>query len=301
MIQEDENNISKPLFKAEIVDYALPTFRTPDRWGCVTVTGHDANLLPAIRESYPVGKSICPKPWRGDSGRVESFDEFVEWALDSFDWVGDRYDDLFELATNVLMEVSFCNAISGAAEDAGAPGGAAVCKVVASAAVKIGASALGLPPTIPSYNELIDEGIDYAVDLAAEEIESRTGVPCSIGCTDLLEDAFSELADGLKRASPQPACVDPNEAHMHGREPLCLPNGLHLKPAKEPKRRSPSSSLKLCGDLKNQLQYSRVIQVVAYRWRCPSKKATMLELLLESGTEQLPLKHRLLTLCFMTP
>ncbi|MCP5036268.1 MAG: hypothetical protein GY945_01570, partial [Rhodobacteraceae bacterium] len=104
-------------------------------------------------------------------------------------------------------------------------------RVVAGVAVKTGVVALGLPPTIPSYNELIDRGVDYAVELAAEEIESRTGVPCFGPCEDLLRESMSAFANELKRETRTEACVDPTEAHARGREPLCVPPSVIAKPA----------------------------------------------------------------------
>ena len=78
---------------------------------------------------------------------------------------------------------------------------------------------------------LIDKGVNYAVELAVEEIESRTGIPCAGPCKDALRAGLSHLADELKRASNMPGCVGQEEAHRHGAEPLCLPPTVIARPA----------------------------------------------------------------------
>lgn len=116
----------------------------------------------------------------------------------------------------------------GEAIDSGA---SSYCKLAAEVAVNAGLAALGVPPSIPNYNELIDKGVDYAVEMAAAEIYAQTGAPCISICQDALHDAFEAAAENLKNASYTPGCVGENEAHQHGREPLCLPDFIIAKPA----------------------------------------------------------------------
>lgn len=225
------------LFDIEITEFQLPEFYDGDRWGCITVVGHDfATPLglaeQVIADVWPIGLERCPEPYRGDGTRVDSLEDFANWAVDSFDWVGEAYDSLMELASNIIMDYKpfglQCKALSDLTGESQIN---SFCETAADAAVAAGATALGLPPTIPSYNELIDKGVDYAVELAVNEIESRTGVPCVGPCEEAMRVGLQHFADELKLHPEAPGCVDPKEAHSHGAEPLCVPPGVITRPA----------------------------------------------------------------------
>ncbi len=220
-----------PLFDVRITEYEIPYLERHSRWGCVVVTGHEDNIIPEVAAQFPIGSELCPEPYRGvGDGKVETFGEFLDWSLESFDWLGDQYGNLMDLAAKFLVEYTVfgqsCKLIAGELGDD------AVCGAIAKIAVQTGATALGLPPTIPSYNELVDKGIDYATELAVEQISSQTGIPCIGPCEDLIRETISYFGDELKRESVAPGCVDPTEAHAHGREPLCPWPQLIVKPAK---------------------------------------------------------------------
>ncbi len=229
------------LFEIEITNFTPATFEDRNRWGCVTVVGHNFEgrsdfIIDAHKSLFPIGKEFCPKPYRGDGTRVESFEDFIDWALESFDWLGDQYNALMDLAVDVLMDYTpfglQCKAAAELAGELGADGGAAWCRTGAKLAVQAGATALGIPPHMPEFNELIDQGVDYAAELAIAEIEARTGLPCVGPCADAIRAGISHFADELKRASDMPGCVDPKTAHARGREPLCLPDTVIARPAK---------------------------------------------------------------------
>ncbi len=227
----------EPLFTTRVVSFTPPTFYNPNRWGCVVVK-ENAGLPPLIRSAYPVGREICPRTYRGEGSGITSFGDFVEWAAngitDAWDWLGQTYGELKQLAVTIVLDYSGfglqCKFAAGLAEDAGAnPDG--LCRKAAEIAVNTGMVALGLPPSIPSYNELVDRGVEHAVDLAADAFEEQTGVPCIGPCEQALRAGFGEVGNRLKTSGYQPGCVGESEAHKHGREPLCLPPGIVAKPA----------------------------------------------------------------------
>ena len=221
-----------PLFDVRIVEYEIPYLARSSRWGCVVVVDYKPDILDQVAAQFPVGTEICPEIYRGEgSGKVETLGEFFDWATESFDWLGDQYDALLDLAADLIVDYSPLGLqCKWLAEELG--GDESVCKAGAKIAVQTGAAALGLPPTIPSYNELIDKGIDYAAELAVEQLEAQTGVPCFGPCADLVRDSIAYLGDELKRQSVAPGCVDPTEAHAYGREPLCPWPDLIVKPAR---------------------------------------------------------------------
>jgi hypothetical protein len=223
------------LFTVKVVAFTPATFEKPGRWGCVTITGHKGQVVSPWSEIYPIGKELCPKSFKGGGYQITSFGEFVDWATggvaDAVDWVSDRYEDMKQLAVDIVMKYTpfgqQCELIGKMIDD-GAPG---YCELAANVAVNAGLAALGMPPSIPNYNELIDKGVDHAVELAAAEIYAQTGVPCIGPCEDALREGFGEAAEELKKASYTPGCVGENEAHQHGREPLCLPDFIIARPA----------------------------------------------------------------------
>ncbi len=226
------------LFSVKVVSFIPPDFENPNRWGCVVIKGYKGYASPITKQVFPLGNEICPKSFKGGSGgsgQITSFGEFVDWVsggiTDAIDWVSERYDDLKELAVDIVMKYTFfgaqCELIAGAIDK----DSTGYCRVVAEVAVSSGMVALGIPPSLPNYNELIDKGVDHAVELAAAEIVSQTGVPCVGPCEDALREGFSKAADELKTTSYTPGCVGEDEAHKHGREPLCLPDFIIAKPA----------------------------------------------------------------------
>jgi hypothetical protein len=201
----------------------------------VTITGHKGAVPFPWNEIYAVGKEVCPKSFKGGGYQITSFGEFVDWATggvaDAVDWVSDRYEDMKQIAVDIVMKYTpfgqQCELIGKMIDD-GAPG---YCELAANVAVNAGLAALGMPPSIPNYNELIDKGVDHAVELAAAEIYAQTGYPCIGPCEDALRSGFGKAAEELKKSSYTPGCVGENEAHQHGREPLCLPDFIVARPA----------------------------------------------------------------------
>jgi hypothetical protein len=222
------------LFSVEVKSFTPPIFQRASRWGCVVIEGYTIPAVGLTAQLYPLGE-MCPKSYKGASNQITSFGDFVDWAFggitDAVDWVSERYDDLKQVAVDVVMKYTFfgaqCEFIAGAIDD----DKTGYCRVIAETAVSSGMVALGIPPSLPNYNELIDKGIDHAVEIAAAEIASQTGVPCIGPCEDALRAGFSQAADQLKTSSFTPGCAGEEEAHHHGREPLCLPDYVIAKPA----------------------------------------------------------------------
>lgn len=77
------------------------------------------------------------------------------------------------------------------------------CEVCLSAALDYGLMSLGIPPTLPSFDELVNQGVDYlAVTIAAE-----TGMPVSEAldvARELAEASASDSAPGVSAVAWQP-------------------------------------------------------------------------------------------------
>ena len=244
--QTIEDETPKPLFDVRIKSYTPLILEQYKKWGCVVVVEHPKEWdLPGPfgeqsnqwkKDYYKIGAEICPPPYRGPgSGKITSFEDFIEFVFDAWDWAGDRYDDLVDIAVEVVLYATpmgrECKLYTSLAEEVGIENAQSVCRTGSRVAVNAGMVALGVPPSLPSYNELLDKGVDYAVELAIEKFEAETGVPCVSICEDAFRVGLEKLADELKRKPDRTACVSAKEAHKHGKEPRCFPPGLLVKPA----------------------------------------------------------------------
>ncbi len=223
------------LFDVKVVSFTPPDFANPNRWGCVVVTGYEPGTSSMIKGLYPLGEH-CPPDYKGQGHDINSLGDLVDAAgsglTDLWGWVSDTYSGLKKIAVDIAMNYTpFGLQCKAAAEAIGGKDAAGYCRAAAEIGVNAGMAALGLPPSIPDYNQLIDKGVDAAVDLAADQITEQTGIPCVGPCQDALHKGLSAAADNLKKSNDTPGCVGAEEAHQNGREPLCLPSGVHAKPA----------------------------------------------------------------------
>lgn len=234
------------LYSVKLIDFTPADFFDPNRWGCVVVTGYKKTrqgldlpryappgneIATPIEKRFPLGAEICPEAYRGAGTRIETFGDFLKWAAngikDAFDWVAGAYNDLKATVVNTILEVTqACNIIGVAGKAA-----ASTCRTVANAAADAGMLALGIPPSMPNFNQVLDEGLDSAVTFAASAVASQTGVPCIGPCKKLLRKSLESAADTMKSTAYSPGCTGAEEAHQYGREPLCLPNEVITKPA----------------------------------------------------------------------
>ena len=223
------------LFDVKVISFTPPDFEDPNRWGCVIVTGYAPGTSDIFKSAYPVGEH-CPAGYKGAGHDITSVGDFVDLATggltDLWGWVSEKYNGLKKLAVDIAMNYTpfglQCKAMASAVAGSN---GADYCRAAAEIGVNAGMAALGLPPSIPNYNQLVDQGVDAAVDLAADQITQQTGIPCVGPCQDALHNGLSAAADNLKKSNYTPGCVGTDEAHQHGAEPLCLPAGVLAKPA----------------------------------------------------------------------
>lgn len=224
------------LYTIKLVEFTPPDFADPNRWGCVVVTGYKAGsprrigLIP-IETAFPIDTEMCPKAYRGAGNQIDSFGDFLTWAADgitsAFDWVAGAYNGLKAAVVNTILDVTHACDVIGVA----GAGAASTCRTIANAAADAGMLALGVPPSLPNFNQLVDQGIDGAVAFAADAVTAQTGIPCTASCQDLLRKGLVTAGDTLKSTAFSPGCVGDAEAHAHGRERLCLPDGVITKPA----------------------------------------------------------------------
>lgn len=240
-------------YKVEIESFSLEKSPTLAGWGCVYIkelppyqqvedyyirsamTGGMDKSRENAQQDYAKwqaymdrNEALCPMSytppdddgsWMQDLG--EAFEAFAGTVKDTWNLVVEAFNQakagLVDLAAQLI------DALPGLS-----------CNDVCRAGLRAGlemaiAAYTGMPPSLPNFDELMDKGIDYAVELAAAE----AGVPCSGECATLLREGLKDIVADLKqnRSVSQPGCVSQEVAHAWFHELLCLPPGVVTEPA----------------------------------------------------------------------
>lgn len=199
---------------------------------CVKVTKNpyyqkfDMTINPKWSSAAP-GSTICPDAWEDDSSWLEDIGSFIEKAVN---YVSKLYDKLSEYVTELVEKLNPMCFQAKFIADAVGTGEDEVDQVCHLAAVIVVAAAktyVGMPPSLPNFDQLTNMGKDYMVELAADELEAN-GIPCPQECKDLIKEGVNYSIDQLKKAVSSPACMGDDEAHSQGIEPLCPPDGVEF-------------------------------------------------------------------------
>ena len=221
----------EPIYQTKILKYVPPDFEDPNRWGCVVVTGHDEEVLKKnmngelYKSLYPIGSEKCPDAYTG--GNTPTIGSVLGDVFSGFkylfNFVTGLYNDFKAFAIELVLDILPC----GGLED--------ICKSVISAAVDYGLTAVGLPPSLPDFDQFAAAAKGELVDMITEEVLANSPVPCIDICKEQLQNAIEmtvdSAMDAMENTSVAPSCVSKDEAHQHGREPWCPPPGIIVKPA----------------------------------------------------------------------
>lgn len=161
-------------------------------------------------EVLKVGERVCPATFQG-VGEEAWYESLWNTVKSGVDWVSEAYNSLKSAVVDGLASV--------------ACGGDETCRMAISAGLDIGLAAMGVPPSLPNFDELVDGGFDYL----ASEIASQAGCPDAV-CKQAIKDNLKKVLDENKNTNP--GCKGAEEAHRMGIEPLCLPDNVksHLDP-----------------------------------------------------------------------
>jgi len=213
--------VENPFFekKAEVVDSWLS--------GPYVVAGQIMML-----KDIPPGSILCPQPYvYQEPPFLEKAGQFLKDALNTISQV---YEVLKGLAVKLLVKaIPYCYA--GEFIEAYKSEIDAVCNTAAEVIVQAAMTYVGLPPSIPNYEQLKDTAKGKITELAVQQLEEQTGLPCIEICEDFIRDRVDEVwaaGEGLL-SSQQQGCVGAQEAHSRGFEPLCLPGIVKTAPVPE--------------------------------------------------------------------
>lgn len=173
------------------------------------------------------GDTLCPDKYEEDSSIIGDIISIVKKAVDL---VSKLYDELSDFVTDLAEKLNPACIGASFVTDAVGKGSKEVesaCHYIAVVAVAAAKTYAGMPPSLPNFDQMVGMGKDYMVELAADELES-SGIPCPQECKDLIEDGIDYTFEQVKSAVSSPACMGEDEAHSHGIEPLCPPDGVQF-------------------------------------------------------------------------
>jgi hypothetical protein len=219
-------------YDGKILEFTEMNVPDMDYEYCVKVTKNpyyqkfDMTVNPKWSKAAP-GSTLCPDAYDDDSSILEDIGSFIEKAVN---YVSKLYDKLSEYVTELVEKLNPMCIQAKFITDAvgkGANEVDQVCHMAAVIAVAAAKTYAGMPPSLPNFDQLTGMGEDYLVELAADEMEAN-GIPCPQECKDLIKDGVNYSLDQLKNSFSSPACMGEDEAHSHGIEPLCPPEGVEF-------------------------------------------------------------------------
>lgn len=205
--------------KADIVDNFLS--------GPYVVAGQVLML-----KDIPPGSMLCPQPYvYKEPPFLEQAGQFIVNALNT---ISKAYEILKQLAIKLVVKaIPYCYAselLESYKDKIDS-----VCNAAAEVIVNAAMTYVGLPPSIPNYEQLKATAKGKMVELAVQQLEEQTGLPCIEVCEDFIRDRVEDVwaAGEQLLSNSQPACKGAAEAHNEGYEPLCLPAIVKTSPVPE--------------------------------------------------------------------
>jgi hypothetical protein len=139
--------------------------------------------------------------------------ESVSWPAHTFEWIKNGVVNIVADGINGALGVDICNDW---------------CRGRLMNALEAGLVALGVPPELPDAEQLLSNGREYLVTSIAEQAGLEDCEPCK----QKIGEGLDWIADELKGHQLATICAA-EEAHRHGREPVCLPSWVKAEPAPE--------------------------------------------------------------------
>ena len=148
-----------PSYEVALLSYHGWIAAKDGHYGCYVVT-ETTTVAPAFGfppVTYQKGSTICP-PQQDEPGFLEAVVSFV---IDAVNWVSNTYEALKNEVVSFVAQFvpgELCN------------------KACIAQLLNAGLLALGIPPSLPNFDQLMNQGIDYL----AEQAASQVGIPKEI-------------------------------------------------------------------------------------------------------------------------
>lgn len=219
------------IYSVEIVEFSPVHY--PEEGICPHAIVLDSDL-PVITnpisgevEIVPAGTVICPEPYLGE-GEPAWYESLFDFVVGALGWISETWENIKQAVVDAVGAI--------------ACGGNETCKDLLMVGLNMGLAALGIPPTIPNFDQLLEEGITA---LAGEVAGYLTNSPAvaelikeaeALGITDESEvqnwirdriaDGLQAAVDEMREGGSTIPCMSEEEAHAQGFEPVCLPEGV---------------------------------------------------------------------------
>jgi hypothetical protein len=198
-------------YQVNKIDFS-PPWSAGDHFGCFKLT---QDFGP-----YRKGDTVCPAPYKG--GNPPWYKQLFGFVVDAVNWISKAYQDLQNTVVNFVADLV-----------PDPPGCGSGCKSLLKAGLKAGLAAMGLPPSLPNFDQLVELGKGSLTDAIADYASDATGIPCddtefpgtNTSCKGAIRDGIDAMVNEVRKATASASCgMSEAEAHAHGIEGgVCLP------------------------------------------------------------------------------
>jgi len=203
---------SGPIYEAQIVEYIPFRPADPAYKACTVLTqdlvfqsknsdgevtsqtvmpaGTQSCGCPGVKCSSGSSSDCDIAPWKWGNCLAQAGEWFVNAVKDTVNYAADLYSDAKSFVIDTVASFA-CSFIDE--EDADEK---AACETAINIAANVAITAFtGIPPEIPNFDKLFDEGLEYAL---ATAVSQATGIECDQTCRDLLKKGFEAASDPEK-------------------------------------------------------------------------------------------------------
>lgn len=175
---------------------------------------------------YKPGDVVCPDKFTGGSK-----DDLIDTIVKITNFFSGIYNKLSDLVTELVDKLNpLCIQAKLASEAIGEGQGQVkdACHYIAVAVVTAAKTYVGLPPSLPNFDQLQELGKENLTKLIAQQLEEK-GVPCPEECKKAIRKGIDYTIEQVKQSMSNSSCLSEEEAHANGIEPRCLA-GVITKP-----------------------------------------------------------------------
>lgn len=183
IVQEERNKAWKQPPLALNNDYVITNikyvpvqFPNINYQNCAIVTGYNEaeippNLSQLFKENYPIGATICPTPAKDKAWYEKVFNSPVDFVKTTIEGAANFYNETKNYFKGKFKDFA-CSAVQGTPETV-----SDACETLMGAAFDYGMVAVGIPPALPTSEDLTKMAEGQIVELACDKIENETGMP----------------------------------------------------------------------------------------------------------------------------
>jgi hypothetical protein len=198
---------SGPIYETQIIEYIPFRPADPAYAACTVLTkdiiyqsknssgevttqvlmpeGTESCGCPGVKCSSGSSSDCDIEPWKWGNCLADAGEWFVNAVKDTVNYAANLYNDAKSYLINTIASFA-CGLIND-------PDAKKACELGVNVAANVAITAFtGIPPEIPNFDKLMDEGLEYAIASVAAQV---TGVECDKTCRDLLKKGFEGISN----------------------------------------------------------------------------------------------------------